>query len=191
MTDTFTDRINAILPRISSDEFLTSSGIGNEIAFYVFDYPPEHELQVREHIRFLLEQLPKLKPALRVRHIDLFDLLIEHLTNRKLLDRSLEMQKTKGDDRLLRSLKPILHAEKIADVFTAAVRPNETDLVLVSGVGSVWPLLRSHSLLNNLHSRMGQVPLVMFYPGKYDGKSLRLFGKVKGDNYYRAFRLVT
>lgn len=191
MSETFTDRVNAILPRISSDEFLTSSGIGNEIAFYIFDYPPEHELQVREHIQFLLEQLPKLKPVLRVRHINLFDLLIEHLKNRKLLERSLEMQKAKGDEKLLRSLKPILDAEKIADVFTAAVQPNDTDLVLVSGVGSVWPLLRSHNLLNNLHSRMGQVPLVMFYPGKYDGKSLRLFGKVKGDNYYRAFRLVT
>lgn len=191
MTDTFTDRINAILPRIISDEFLTSSGIGNEIAFYVFDYPPEYELQVRDHIRFLMEQLPKLKPALRVRHINLFDLLIEHLTNRKLLGRSLDMQKANGDDKLLRSLKPILDGEKTADVFTAAAQPDATDLVLVSGVGSVWPLLRSHSLLNNLHSRMGQVPLVMFYPGKYDGKSLRLFGKVKGDNYYRAFRLVT
>ncbi len=191
MSETFTDRVNAILPRISSDEFLTSSGIGNEIAFYVFDYPPEHELQIREHIQFLLEQLPKLKPVLRVRHINLFDLLIEHLKNRKLLERSLEMQKAKGDEKLLRSLKPILDAEKIADVFTAAVQPDDTDLVLVSGVGSVWPLLRSHSLLNNLHSRMGQVPLVMFYPGKYDGKSLRLFGKVNSAPYYRAFRLFT
>jgi len=191
MTENFTDRVNAILPRISSDEFLTSSGIGNEIAFYIFDYPPEQELQVREHIQFLLEQLPKLKPVLRVRHINLFDLLIEHLKNRKLLERSLDMQKAKGDEKLLHSLKPILNAEKIADVFTAAAQPADSDLVLVSGVGSVWPLLRSHNLLNNLHSRMGQVPLVMFYPGKYDGQSLRLFGKVKGDNYYRAFRLVT
>ena len=73
MMGTFTERLNAILPRISSDEFLTSSGIGNEIAFYIFDYPPEEELQVRDHIRFLLEQLPKLKPALRVKHINLFD----------------------------------------------------------------------------------------------------------------------
>ena len=191
MTASFTERLNAVLPRIISAEFLTGSGIGNEIAFYIFDYPPEQELQVRDHIRFLLEQIPKQKPGLRLKHINLFELVIVHLKERKLLDRCFKMQKDKGNEHLLRALESILDAEKIADVFTATVQPDETDLVLVSGVGSVWPLLRSHNLLNNLHSRMGQVPLVMFYPGKYDGQSLRLFGKAKGDNYYRAFRLVT
>jgi hypothetical protein len=63
--------------------------------------------------------------------------------------------------------------------------------VLVSGVGSVWPLLRSHSLLNNLHSRMGKTPLVMFCPGQYHGKFLRLFGKIKPSPYYRAFQLIS
>ncbi len=62
--------------------------------------------------------------------------------------------------------------------------------MLLSGVGSVWPLMRTHSLLNNLHPVMGNTPLVMFYPGKYDQKTLRLFGKIKSDNYYRAFRLI-
>jgi hypothetical protein len=53
----------------------------------------------------------------------------------------------------------------------------------------VFPLLRAHSLLNNLHPVMGSTPLIMFYPGNYDGKSLRLFNKLKSRNYYRAFRL--
>ena len=56
--------------------------------------------------------------------------------------------------------------------------------------GSAWPLLRAHTLLNNLHTVMGQTPLVLFYPGRYDGQSLRLFGKLKNTNYYRAFKLV-
>jgi hypothetical protein len=62
--------------------------------------------------------------------------------------------------------------------------------VLVSGVGCVYPILRAHSLLNNLHAVMGQTPLVVFYPGRYDGQSLRLFGKITTGNYYRAFKLV-
>lgn len=190
MSQMFTDRLNAILPRISSDDFLTSSGIGNEIAFYIFDYPPEEELQIREHIEFLLGQLPKIKPSLRVRHVNLFDMIVSHLQDRRLLERSFKMQRDRGDESLLKALQPILDAEKIADVFTAA-QPDDIDLVLVSGVGSVWPLMRSHALLNNLHSRMDQVPLVMFYPGKYDGQCLRMFGKAKGDNYYRAFRLIS
>ena len=190
MTANLTERLNAILPRVISDEFLTASGIGNEIAFYIFDYPPEQELEIREYICFLLEHIPKQKPSLRLKHIDLFELVISHLKERKLLDNCVKMQKDKGNEHLLGRLEKILDPTKIADVFTTVVQPEDTDLVLISGVGSVWPVMRSHGLLNNLHSRMGQVPLVMFYPGKYDGKSLRLFDKIESKNYYRAFQLV-
>jgi len=87
-------------------------------------------------------------------------------------------------------LKGPLGAEKIAKAFVEEAQPQENNLVLVSGVGNVYPLLRSHNLLNNLHSLMGDTPLVMFYPGTYTGQGLRLFGKLKETNYYRAFQLV-
>ena len=190
MSDALTERLNEILPKIISDGFLSGSGIGKEIPFYIFEYPPEAELRVRDHIRFLLEHIPKQRPDLRVRHVNLFDLLIDYLKERKLLERSFQMQQEKGDEALLKALRAPLHEDKLAQVFARAAQPDQHDLVLVSGVGSVWPLLRSHSLLNNLHPVLGKTPLVMFYPGRYDGQSLRLFGKLKSNNYYRAFKLV-
>jgi hypothetical protein len=201
MTDQLTHRLNQILPKITSDEFLTGSGIGNEIAFHIFDYPPEDELRVREHVSFLLEHIPRRKPNLRVKHINLFDFLLDYLGERGLLEKSLALQKSKGNEALLKALKGVLSEEKLAKRFAEVVQPDQHDLVLISGVGSAYPMLRSHTLLNNLHSVMGQTPLVMFYPGKYDQTSLRLFGKsgtsVAGGtsrkrqaNYYRAFRLI-
>ena len=190
MSDYLKERLNAILPRIVDDEFLGSSGIGNEVAFYIFDYPPEQELHVRHHIDFLLQHIPKQKPGLRVKYVNLFDLVITLLKSRKLLDRCFTMQREKGDENLLRVLTPVLDAEKLAELFATTADPEHHDLILVGGVGSVWPLVRSHNLLNNLHAKMGKTPLVMFYPGGYDGKFLRLFGKVKSSPYYRAFRLV-
>ena len=111
------------------------------------------------------------------------------------------MQRENGDDALLKALKGILHEEKIAQRFAGIAKPAEHDLVLISGIGSAYPLLRSHALLSNLHAIMGQTPLVMFYPGRYDTQTLRLFGKTglagdsaeerkKKTNYYRAFRLI-
>jgi len=190
MTNNFEERLNQILPRITSDDFLSGHGLGNEIAFFIFDYPPEEELRVRAHIGFLLGHIPKQKPDLNVEHINLFDFVIDHLKNRSLLDRTIDLQKTKGDEFVLRHLEKILHPEKLAPLFAKQAQLEENNLVLVSGVGSVWPLMRTHTLLNNLHPVMGQTPLVMFYPGNYDGQSLRLFGKIKSDNYYRAFRLI-
>jgi hypothetical protein len=190
MTDGLTDRLNQILPTITSDAFLRGKGLGNEIAFYIFDYPPEAELRVREHLQFVLEHLPRTRPGLRVCHIHLLDFVLTYLRQRHLLDKAMAMQQTRGDAFILRQLAPILHPNKIAPVFAEVAQPDQHDLVLVSGVGSVYPLLRVHTLLNNLHAVMAQTPLVLFYPGRYDGQALRLFGKLKNDNYYRAFKLV-
>ena len=186
----FKERLNKVIDRLLSEELLKNKGLGNEIGFYIFDYPPECELAVREHIQFILQQLPKKRPDLKFQHINLFQLIIDYLTRRKLLDRVLDIQNQKGDQALLKALKGPLGADKVARAFVEQVKPKENDLVLVSGVGSAYPLLRSHNLLNNLHALMEATPLVMFYPGVYTGQGLRLFGKLKETNYYRAFQLV-
>jgi hypothetical protein len=169
---------------------LSGRGLGNEIAFHIFDYPPEHELQVRDFLPTLLDHLPKQRPGLRVKHIDLFDFMIDHLKSRRVLDAAIKMQREKGDEAVKKALTGALSEEKLAAPFAALAKPGENDLVIVSAAGTVWPLLRVHSLLNNLHAVMGKTPLVVFYPGRYDGQSLRLFGKLKGAGYYRAFRLI-
>ncbi|MDA1277765.1 MAG: DUF1788 domain-containing protein [Verrucomicrobia bacterium] len=190
MSDHLTERLNRILPKLISDEMLSGSGLGNEIGIYVFDYFAEDELRVREHIQFLLDHLPKSKPGLRVKHVNLFDLVIDHLKSRNLLDRAIQKQRAEGNEAVLSALSAPLHESRLAQVFAEVAQPAQHDLVLVSGVGSVWPLLRSHALLNNLHPLMGNTPLVMFYPGKYDQLTLQLFGILASKNYYRAFKLV-
>ena len=201
MNDPLTHRLNQILPKLTSDDFLSARGIGNEIAFYIFDYAPEDELRIREYIRFLVDHLPRNRSGLRVADVNLFDFLIHYLKERNLLEKSFRLQREKGNDALLKALKGILHEEKIAQRFAGIAKPAEHDLVLISGIGSAYPLLRSHTLLSNLHAIMGQTPLVMFYPGRYDTQTLRLFGKTglaggsaeerkKKTNYYRAFRLI-
>ena len=187
---TFKSRLDKIINRLISDELLSNTGLGNEIGFYIFDYPPEYEIEMREHIRFILRQLPKKKPGLAFTHINLFELIINYLKSRKLLDRALQIQKQKGDDALLKALKGPLDSKRIAQTFVEEATPRKQDLILVSGVGNVYPLLRTHNLLNNLHALMEDTPLVMFYPGVFTGQGLRLFGKLKEVNYYRAFQLV-
>lgn len=189
---TFRQRLDKILPRLISDELLSNTGLGNEIGFYIFDYPPEYELEMREHIGFLLAQIPKKRPDIRVAHINLFHLLVDYLKDRKLLDRLIAQQKKNGaNGKLLSELKKgPLNPERVAREFVNRAEPASQDLVMVSGVGNAYPMIRSHSLLNNLHAPMGDTPLVMFYPGIYTGQGLRLFGKLSSSNYYRAFRLV-
>ena len=190
MTRDLDDRLNQILPKITSEDFLTGKGLGNEISFWIFDYPPEDELAIRKHLDFLMAQIPMLRPGMRVAHVNLFDLLIDYLKDRKFLDKAIDLQTRKGNEAIVKALAAPLQGKNIAKFLADQHPPQDLDLLLLSGVGSAYPLLRAHTLLNNLHPVMGDTPLVLFYPGVYDGQSLSLFGQIKQDNYYRAFKLV-
>ena len=63
------ERLNKILPTLTSEKFRENRGLGNEVPFYAFDYPAESEVQVREHVDFLVTQLAKSKPALKVARV--------------------------------------------------------------------------------------------------------------------------
>ncbi len=190
MMATLQDRLNKIIPRLTSDELLNNQGLSNEIGFYIFDYPPEHELEVRDYLQVVLKHIGKKKPGIRVKPINLFTLIIDYLKEAKFLDKAITLQKAKGNQALARALKGPLAPKKIAQIFTVKADPDNHDLILISGVGSVWPMLRSHNLLNNLHPVTGSTPVVMFYPGVYTGAGMKLFGGMKESNYYRAFQLV-
>lgn len=190
MSAPFENRLNQVIDRLLSRELLSNAGLGNEIGFYIFDYEPEYELQVRRFIQTIEEQLARRRPDLAFTHVNLFRLIVDYLRERKLLDRAFQLQKEKGDEALLKALKGPLEARKIASCLAQAARPEEHDLVLMSGIGSSWPMLRTHNLLNCLHPLMQDTPLIIFYPGRYDGQGLRLFGRLNKSNYYRAFRLV-
>jgi len=183
----FDERLNQILPRLTSKELLN-----NEIGFWVFDYPPEFELEMRSFLSDVIEPaLTKHHPPIRFATVNVFDLAIGLLEERKLLDKAFDMQQAQGDDKALESLRRVLKEDKLAGRLVSQIDVNHQDLLILTGVGSAYPFLRTHTLLSALHPLMKDTPLLMLYPGKYDGYSFRLFNKLSEDHYYRAFRLVS
>jgi hypothetical protein len=191
MNLTLDERLNQILPRITSRDFLDSKGLGNEIGFWIFDYPPDREMDVRSFLTgTVLPALGKQVPPVTAATVDLLKLVTELLEERNLLEKAMEMQKNKGDDSTLSALRSVLKEDKLAQKIAAQFDIANLDLLILTGVGSVYPMLRTHTLLSALHPIMGNTPLLMFFPGRYDGHSLKLFNTLAEDHYYRAFRLV-
>lgn len=191
MTLSLEERLNQIIPRITSRDFLDSKGLGNEIGFWIFDYPPERELDVRDFLTgTVLPELNKQVPSIHAGTVNLLSLVSSLLEERNLLEKAMEMQQAKGDDSTLAALRSVLKEDKIAQKISAQFGIPNLDLLILTGVGSVYPMLRTHTLLSALHPIMGNTPLLMFFPGKYDGHSLRLFNTLAEDHYYRAFRLI-
>lgn len=192
MTTRFEERLNQILPRLVSPDVLSNQGAGGEIGFWIFDYPPEEEMAMRAWLADVIEPgLRKQVPAVRFQTVDLFQLVVDLLDERKLFDKACEMQTNKGDAAVLASLRSVLKEDRLAARMTEKLDVTQLDLLIVKGVGAVYPLLRTHTLLSALHPHMRDTPLLMLYPGTYNGQSLSLFNTLSDDNYYRAFRLVS
>jgi len=190
MNTSFNNRLNKILPTITSSEFLSHKGLGNEIPFHVFDYPPEEELMMREHITFLISHLKKNYEHIKVLPINLFETMVLYLQDRNILEKSFTFESQKGSKALWKALSALVQPQRFVKVLEDKYSLKNSNLILLSGVGTIWPWVRAHSLLNNLQSVTGNIPLLLFYPGKYTGQSFQLFGRLKSDNYYRAFRLI-
>jgi hypothetical protein len=185
-------RLDQVQDKLESNEFLTNKELGGEIGFYIFDYAPKYELTVREHLAHLTKKLEHRSEITdrRFACINLFEMVVALLKSRKLLDRSYKMQLAKGDDALFKALKGPLEQNRFAEFIVQQANIKDCGFIILHGLGSVWPIVRGHGLLNALHAKVGNVPTVMFYPGEYDGASLKPFGQVESNNYYRAFKLV-
>jgi len=183
-----------LLKVISSDKFLKMQGLGNEIPFFICPFDPANaEKMNRDVILPLINQLAH--QGVRVLRVDLYDLSIEILKKRGIWEQTLraesEITKSELKDLLQGVLDPEHH---LIPAISEKMQKDDFDVMFITGVGEVFPYIRSHTVLNNLQSTAKDKPTIMFFPGEYTqstekGSSLNLFGKLVDDNYYRAFNI--
>ncbi|MCL1808845.1 MAG: DUF1788 domain-containing protein [Clostridiales bacterium] len=184
------ERLDLIEPKILDSSFRTGRGTANEVNFWIFDYNSEDEMAVRAHVDFLVNRINGKRDDVHIAHFDLYDMMIEALRSKNYLDKVKQREESQGSDAIVNPIKRTLRLTEDGDLIINKIAGNLTpgkDIVFITGVGKAWPIIRSHTILNNLHSKIDRNPLVMFFPGNYTSE-LRLFGEITDDNYYRAFR---
>lgn len=188
------NRLKQLEDKIKLPNFRKNKGLGNEVGYYVFDYPAEQELLVRERIDYLKSKYATNNHDFQLVVFDLYDIIMDILIQEGFLELCMEFEKTKGFSEITKAVNEMLRMEEDNqnNELLAHIKKNtpKNAVVFLTGVGKCYPMMRSHKILNNLHQFVDDVPVVMFFPGKYDGQSLMLFSEVKDDNYYRAFKLV-
>jgi len=173
-----------------NDNFLSMKALGGEIPFYISSYNPSQEVKVFDEVDRLINRL-KLK-GISVYEINLFDLVIDLLKNRGILEKLIQKEVALSKDKLFKTLQGAIDTQKyLIPKIEEIIEENPSKIVFLTGIGQVYPFIRSHTVLNNLQNSIKDRPTVMFFPGVYDGTSLSLFGKLEDDNYYRAFNLET
>ena len=186
------ERFHELEDRMTSVESLTRYGTANDLRFYIFDYGPKDELLVRKEIKKIKDRNENIV------EFDLYEMMLDIIEEEDYMDDIIRLENQYEKDVYLREVfQPLLAVEdddnSFLDKFKGGVADDGRHIVLITGVGKAYPIIRSHTILNNLHSIFKRNPVVMMYPGRYEIKeatTLRLFEKLDDDNYYRAFPLV-
>lgn len=181
-------KFEELFQKISKPSFLRMEALGGEIPFFITTYNPAQQVEVDKHIGSLKNRL--MNSGIEVFEINLYDISLQILSERGLLQKLLDKESSMSKSRFLQNIQGPLDVEKnLVPAIAAEVNSQTCKLVFITGVGLVYPYMRSHTVLNNLQSVLKEVPTIIFFPGIYTGQSLELFGKLKDDNYYRAFNL--
>ena len=190
MSNTIVEDFNKIYNILIKESFLKMEALGGEIPFYIAPYKAEKELEVREEIKALKNRLEN--NGIPILELNLYTIVCEIMEERGGIERRFEMETSLGKTKFMRNLQSSLNLQRtLMPAIENKIKAfPEAKIYFLTGIGLVYPYLRSHIILNNLQSITTAAPTLMFYPGDYDGYSLSLFSLSENNNYYRAFNIL-
>lgn len=193
---TLDESFETIRSRFRDPNFLSCKGLGNEIPFHVFAYDASREFEVRAHTERLVAEFSASDAGTRIIHMDLWEVFLALCEEKRILGKLDQMERMRGRAWLQGRLQTIASPSAFVDTMQRLYKERYDgqqqgrDVVLITGVGKVYPFARAHGILENAQPVFPNIPLVLLYPGSYDGHTLKLFGTLADGNYYRAFSLI-
>ena len=185
MADT-KQNLDKIKERIRDESFLANKGLANEVGIHVFCYNPADELIVRDYVKRLVNTP---SDDYRVIERDMYKIFLEILSDKRILDKVAKLEEKKGKEYILNELQK--NATKNEFLEKMKYEPQMPgDILFLTGAGAVYPFMRSHIMLEVMQEPFSKIPIILFYPGSFDGQDLNLFEKLFEAHYYRAFNLL-
>lgn len=179
-------RLDEVRSRIQETEFLEGKGLSNEVNIHIFCYHPSEEMAVRRFVASLHEDTGL---ACRVVEMNLYEEFLAICERKRILGGIAGMEARKGKEFLLRQLYSIATEKEFITQMQYA--PHQRgDVLMLTGVGEVFPFMRVHKLLEAMQPYFSDIPILVMYPGEFDGHQLKLFSQLRPNDYYRAFNIV-
>jgi len=182
-----------LLDLISSRRFLDKQGLSNDIPFFICPCAPQCASAITLLVKQLCNQLET--KGIQVLEVNLYDTSIELLQSNGDLEWYLAHEQEISKAKLMEDIQGVLDTtETLIPTIAKKMSAHNFDVMFLTGVGEVFPFIRSHTVLNNLQSTAKERPTIMFFPGAYayspeKGASLDLFARLQDDKYYRAFNI--
>lgn len=180
------ERLDRVRALVQDSDFLEGKGLSNEVNIRIFCYDPEDEMIVRHFINQLSSDVTL---GCNLRLCNLYQIFLEICNDIDIIDDIPEMEEADGSAFLLDQL----HLAIGEDDFIEKMRYEPYalgDVLFLTGVGEVFPFMRIHTLLEALQPHFPDVPILVMYPGEFDGRHVKLFNRLQPNDYYRAFSVI-
>ncbi|ANY11641.1 DUF1788 domain-containing protein [Leuconostoc lactis] len=187
------DRFDKLKEKLQDEKFRHNKGLSNELGYYIFSYnAKKDELEVRENIKELVRKYTLANDGFEIREFNLYEIIMDIVEQEGFQEGIEDIEAEYGIGGVISQFAETLGLDEDDNEivnYIDAHTTKEHEIIFLTGIGQVFPLLRSHKILNVLQQKLDKVPLIMFFPGSYNGRSLDIFDVVHDDNYYRAFKL--
>lgn len=179
------ERLDLLRSEIQKDDFLDGKGLSNEVNIRIFCYAPEEEMTVTH---FLDQLRTDQSLTCHVIECNLYKTFLAICDGLDITDAIPEMEEADGGLFLLEQLHSAIGEGEVIEKIQ--YEPHRRgDVLMLTGVGDVFPFMRVHALLEALQPYFSDIPILVMYPGEFDGHYLRLFGRLTPNDYYRAFNI--
>lgn len=171
---------------MQESEFLESKGLSNEVNIRIFCYDPSDEMVIRH---FMEQVKTDQSMNCNVIEYNLYEVFLSICEDKRIANAIPSMEEKKGTEFIRDQMSRM--ANNTAFVNKMKYESHEIgDVIVITGVGDVFPFIRVHDLLNAMQPEFPDVPILVFYPGNYDGRDVQLFNRLKKNSYYRAFSVI-
>ena len=182
----FMERLDRLRELVQKPDFLEGKGLSNEVNIRIFCYDPKEEMAVRHFTEKLMTD-----QSLNCHLIEynLYKVFLSICDDKRITPKIAPLEDAKGNKYVLSHMERI--AKNVNFIEKMKYEPhNIGDVILITGVGEAFPFIRVHSLLDAMQPHFSDVPILVMYPGTFDGRYVKLFDKLTPNPYYRAFNIV-
>ena len=175
-----------VFRKLISPDF--GKNLGGELPLFIQTIPNQGQTELNSQAQRLVNRLAKKgKMAMT---IDLYELCITLLNEEGVLETMLEEEQNLEQEDIVSTIDSILDIKTVViPRISEMISEQNPDYAFITGVGRVYPFIRSHGILNNLDELAKQNNLILFFPGEYNNLQLSLFGAISDENYYRGHNL--
>jgi len=178
-------KLDKLKELMQTSDFIEGKGLSNEVNIQIFCYDAEDEMTVKHFVEQILTDQSL---CCNLVECNLYDIFLKACMEIEILNAIPEMEEADGNKYLLEQLNSTIGEEDFIRIISRDYQKG--DVLFLTGIGEAFPFFRVHKLLEALQPHFSEAPILLMYPGVFDKYHLKLFNRLKPNDYYRAFNVI-